>query len=354
MGTRSMNTSNKHIVFLTPGFAKSENDSTTIPALQVFLKLLKKRLPNAKLTVVTLQYPHIKEPYKWNTINVFPLNGQSKRLKKLLTWRKAISILEKLNNSQKIDALHSFWIGECSRIGEKFAIKHDINHVITVMGQDAIKSNIHAKRLLNSEAKLITLCKNHSNDLKKTYGLDSIIIPWHINITEFPDLKENNIDILGVGSLNTVKNYEGFIEIISSITKIHKNLNVTIIGDGVLRSKLEKKIKNLGLENTITLLGELPRTEVLNKMAQSKILLHTSHYESFGFVFLEALYSGMQVISYDVGLAKTSQQWTVGKNQLELTQACKKTLSPSNRAKKRITLSSELTSINAYTSLYNA
>jgi 1,2-diacylglycerol 3-alpha-glucosyltransferase len=328
-----MNKTNQHIVFLTPGFAESEDDSTTIPALQVFLKSLRKALPNAKLTLLTFQFPFTKKKYDWHGIEVIPLNGQNKRLKKLWTWKKALKRLHKLHKAQKIDAIHSFWIGECSQVGERFSKKYNINHIVTVMGQDATIGNSYAKNLIDSNAKMVTLSANHQTDLLKTYNLKSTIIPWHLDVAEFPALQENTIDILGVGSLNAIKNYSEFIEIISAIAKTHKNLNVAIIGDGVLRNELQLKIQNLGLENTITLLGKLPRTEVLEKMSQAKIFLHTSDYESFGFVFLEALYSGMQLVSYDVGLTKASEVWKVGNDKTGQIEACKTLLSILNTQK---------------------
>lgn len=349
-----MKNNNQHIVFLTPGFAESEADSTTIPALQVFLKSIRNALPNAKLTLLAFQFPFTKKTYDWHGIEVIPLNGKNKRWRKLRTWRKAAKTLKKLHKRQKIDTIHSFWIGECARIGQKFADRYKLNHVVTVMGQDATIKNSHGVYLKDANAKIVTLSENHHKALQANYELNSTIIPWHLDISEFPVLQENTIDILGVGSLNTIKNYGDFIDIISALAKTHKNLNVTIIGDGEARNEIETKIQNLQLENTISLLGKLPRTEVFQKMAKSKILLHTSVYESFGFVFLEALYSGMQLVSYNVGLAKASQNWHVCESKAELIEACTQLLSQENGAKKRVVLSSETETINAYLSLYHA
>lgn len=349
-----MNKTNQHIVFLTPGFAASEDDSTTIPALQVFLKSMRKALPNARLTLLAFQFPFTKKIYNWHGIEVIPLNGKNKRLKKLQTWYKAKKTLKKLHKTHKIDTIHSFWIGECARIGQKFAEKYTVNHVVTVMGQDAAIKNSYGNYLMNSDTKIVTLCKNHQETLKKTYDLDATIIPWHLDSSDFPDLRENTIDILGVGSLNAIKNYSDFVDVISALSKTHKNLNVTIIGDGELRPQIERKIQNLQLEDTITLLGHLPRGKVFEKMAQSKILLHTSMYESFGFVFLEALYSGMQIVSHNVGLATTSQNWHVCDDKAALIEACEKLLALKDTDKKRSTLSSENETINAYLSLYHA
>nr|WP_044400336.1 glycosyltransferase family 4 protein [Lacinutrix sp. Hel_I_90] len=349
-----MENKSQHIVFLTPGFAKSEEDSTNIPALQVFLKSLRKALPEAKLTLLTFQFPHTKKEYYWHDIRIIPLNGQSKKLKKFWVWKSVLKTLKKIHQKEKIETIHSFWIGECSSIGERFAKKHKINHVVTVMGQDATVVNFHAKRLLNSNVKIVTLSRNHQAALSKTYNLDSTIIPWHLDIDLFPEIQEKTIDILGVGSLNTIKNYSDFIEIISTISKTHKDLNVGIVGDGALQNDVELKIQNLGLTNTITLLGKLARTEVLEKMARSNILLHTSHYESFGYVFLEALYSGMQLATYNVGLAKASQHWNICENKVQLIETLKKLLAIPIQTKDRILLGSETATINAYLNLYHA
>ncbi|AXG69439.1 2-deoxystreptamine glucosyltransferase [Kordia sp. SMS9] len=344
----------EHIVFLTPGFAESEADSTTIPALQVFLKSMRKALPNARLTIITFQFPFSKKTYDWHGMKVIPLNGQNKRWRKLRTWRKATKTLKKLHKTQKIDTIHSFWIGECARIGQKFADRYKLNHIVTVMGQDAIIKNSHGVYLKNSDTKLVTLSENHQRALQSNYQLNSTIIPWHLDVSEFPALQKNTIDILGVGSLNTIKNYEDFIDVISALANTQTNLNVVIIGDGDLRAALETKIQKLQLEKTITLLGQLPRTEVLSTMAQSNILLHTSSYESFGFVFLEALYSGMHIVSYNVGLAKASQNWHVCEDKIDLIDACSAIRSQEVLPKKRVLLSAETETINAYLSLYHA
>ena len=79
-------------------------------------------------------------------------------------------------------------------------------------------------------------------------------------------------------------------------------------------------IKSSGLQEVIKLSGEIKREEVLNKMAKAKILLHTSTFESFGMVFIEALYSGMKIVSNEVGIAKKSSSWYVcnGESEMEI------------------------------------
>jgi len=342
-----------HIVFLTPGFAISEKDSTTIPALQVYLKNLQMALPDAKFTLIAFQFPFSKKTYSWNGMKVIPLNGRNKHLKKLWTWNKALRILKKHHRKQPITAIHSFWIGECSMIGARFAKKYALNHITTVMGQEAHVANTYVESLKNSETKICTLSKSQHALLLEKHHINSTIIPWQLDTNWFPELQASSIDILGVGSLNEVKNYSTFIAVISVLVSTNPALKVAIIGEGNQRSLLEKQIQEHHLENNIKLLGTLSRKEVLAKMAQASVLLHTSTYESFGFVFLEALYSGMQIVSFPVGIAENSDYWQVCNSETEMVQACVKGLNTTKENKERIASPCKTESVSSYLKYYN-
>ncbi|MBC3845572.1 glycosyltransferase family 4 protein [Winogradskyella echinorum] len=342
-----------HIVFLTPGFAESKTDSTTIPALQVYLKSLKATLPNTKMSLLAFQFPFSNNTYHWNGIDVIPLNGKNKHLKKLLIWRKAMRTLLKLHIENPITVIHSFWIGECSLIGSKFSKKHNIKHISTVMGQDANLGNKYVKALMKTNVEIVTLSENHKATLFNNYKLQSKIIPWELDTTSFPVIQESTIDILGVGSLNEVKNYSLFVKIIADLAKTNPNLKVEIIGEGTMRAALEKQIETLELNAIINLTGKLPRQDVLKKMAQAKVLLHTSTYESFGFVFLEALHSGLQVVSFNVGIAEPLPEWKICTSNKEMLGTLKSFFNEPINDKKRVYLTEKNNCIQSYLKLYN-
>ncbi|WP_299438766.1 glycosyltransferase [uncultured Aquimarina sp.] len=349
-----MNVEKLHIVFLTPGFAISEEDSNTIPALQVYLKNLLITVPEAKLTLVAFQFPFTRKNYTWNGIEIVPLNGKNNRFKKLWIWKSALKTLKKIHKKHPISTIHSLWIGECSFIGKKFSNKHNISHIVTVMGQDTIANNRYNKSLLKSKAKIITLSINHQKELYKNHNLDSQIIPWSLDVNSFPELLENKINIIGVGSLNTIKNYFTFINIISFLVKDYPKLKVEIIGEGKLQQELLAVIQQKKLDQTIKLIGKLSRQEVLKKMSQSHILLHTSTYESFGYVFSEALYSGMKVVSFDVGTATNIKEWKICKDKSEMISQCNHILAHPKTKKQRVLLHPPEETIASYLKLYNA
>ncbi|MEZ7901660.1 MAG: glycosyltransferase family 4 protein [Flavobacteriales bacterium] len=309
----------KHLVLLTPGFPENENDSSIIPALQIFVKRLIDTQPDLKIKIVAFQYPFSENQYQWNGVDVIALNGQNKRANKLLVWFKAFKTLRRINKQNKIDIIHSFWLRECSFVGRVYIQKNKIKHLITAMGQDVLKYNKYAK-FCSQKATIITLSQFQSKIFYQNYGIKSLIIPWGIDRSEFPKLKNKTIDILGVGSLNEVKNYPLFIRVIERLHKSGLIIKVEILGGGTLEEQVINNIKSSGLQEVIKLSGEIKREEVLNKMAKAKILLHTSTFESFGMVFIEALYSGMKIVSNEVGIAKKSSSWYVcnGESEMEI------------------------------------
>ena len=56
--------SDKHIIWLVPGFADGENDTTCLTYLQSMLRTFEEEYPQIRITVFTFQYPFKKGWYK--------------------------------------------------------------------------------------------------------------------------------------------------------------------------------------------------------------------------------------------------------------------------------------------------
>jgi glycosyltransferase involved in cell wall biosynthesis len=95
-------------------------------------------------------------------------------------------------------------------------------------------------------------------------------------------------------------------------------LNAIIIGEGPEQNNLQQRVNEEGLKSNVTLLGALPRDQVLDHLSKSKILLHPSTFESFGFVFAEALQLGVKIVSREVGIAKNGKNWYIFYNEEEM------------------------------------
>lgn len=321
-----MKVKSKHIVILTPGFAKNEADTNCIPALQIYGKALRE-ISGYQVSVVALHYPKTNGKYIWNAIPIYALGG-SGFFFKINLWLKTYRTLKQIHKENPISIIHSFWLGECAFIGYWFSKKNHIQHLTTLMGQDALKGNVYSKILPLKQLRLITLSEFQQQVFYKNYNFPTVIIPWGILPEMFPKVSQKTIDIIGVGSLIPLKNYELFIDVIFQLNQ-RKAIKVVIVGDGILRDKLEDKIRLLQLENTITLKGALQYEETLQYISQSKILLHTSNYEGFGLVFAEALQSKTSIVSKKVGCANSSPNWIIGSDEAEMVTACENLLSNS-------------------------
>lgn len=294
----------RHILLLVPGFPKDEFDTTCIPALQSYVRALHRIHPECKLSVVSFQYPFTKKQYEWNSISVYPCGGANRgKIRRLWTWVTALRYIRSIQHQLPIDFIHSFWLEETTLIGQwanRFLKAH---HVASLMGQDADAGNGYLSRL-NFDRFKTSAGSEHAVQTLGSYGRIDKVIPIGLDKRDFPAGKPNrDIDILGVGALTRLKNFGLFIDLIRDLKKDFAGINCLIIGGGPEQQQQESSILEHGLEKNIRLTGHLDRPTVLQHMANSRVLLHTSSYESQGYVFNEALFSGMSVVCFPVGNA---------------------------------------------------
>ncbi len=350
--------SNRHIVILTPGFPKNENDENCMPYLHVFIEYLNANYKEYYISIIALQYPHHEIEYNWSNINVYACGGYDRKFpRRILTWLKCLKFFKRINAIQRVDIIHSFWLNECAWLGNYLSKRYDTKHLCTLMGQDARRPNIYFNFLPLSQMHFVAVSHFQKKVFFEQTGLLTLtVIPWGVNAPDFDRINDStqDIDILGVGSLLPVKNYSLFVELISALKKDYPSLKTVLIGDGPEKNTLIDKIKTLELENTISLTGTLPRKEVLHLMRRGKVLLHTSHFESFGYVFSEALASGMSIVSFEVGIAQAIEKWKVCHSFEEMVEGLKFFLGRNGISRKPPAEYTVMETANKYIEIYNS
>ena len=117
-----------------------------------------------------------------------------------------------------------------------------------------------------------------------------VILPRNeLNIT-----KREKI-LISVGRLHPDKGHQDFLEVCSKLDLT--GWRIVILGEGDQRDKLEKKAKNLGIDNYLDMPGAVNNVEDWLKV--SSIFCFTSKSESFGISLVEAMSYGLPVISFD-------------------------------------------------------
>lgn len=302
------------LLVLTPGFAESEADTTCLPLQQTLIRNLKEAMPELNIVILSLQYPHHKINYKWYGMEVVSFGGKNKGgLSRLLLRQKLNQKLEEIITENFVMGVLSFWCDECALIGKRFADKHEIRHACWILGQDAKKENKYVAQMRPSANELLALSDFLQEEFEKNHGIrPAQVIPPGIDTRDFAaPPEEKDIDILGTGSLIPLKQYDVFIKVVGSIKTRLPWIKVVLTGKGPEKEKLEKLIIKHGLESTVTLTGELPHPEVLQLMQRTKLFLHTSSYEGFGVVCIEALYGGANVISFVRPVHREIRNWHI-------------------------------------------
>ncbi len=143
-------------------------------------------------------------------------------------------------------------------------------------------------RTLPSDAPTLRMIEN-GVDLDRFHTSDSAI-----RSTAAP------MKILFVGRLLPFK---GVPMLLRAVSQIYRELaiSLTIVGDGPMKSELERLSSELNLSNVVTFLGNLPLTEVAEQMRRADVFCLPSIRESGGAVLLEAQASGLPVIAVNYG-----------------------------------------------------
>jgi glycosyltransferase involved in cell wall biosynthesis len=105
-------------------------------------------------------------------------------------------------------------------------------------------------------------------------------------------------------SVGRLLHWKGFELSIRAFERFHRQFPESeywLIGDGPEGKRLRKLAQSLGIAESLTFWGEVPRWQVLEKLAESDVLIHPSLHDSGGWVCLEAMAAGRPVVCLDLG-----------------------------------------------------
>jgi glycosyltransferase involved in cell wall biosynthesis len=112
---------------------------------------------------------------------------------------------------------------------------------------------------------------------------------------------------LHVGRLHSAKNHIFLLEVFKKVIQELPNSVLLIVGSGELKSEINKKIKELQLEDSVKMLGN--RTDIPNLLQASDCFLFPSRWEGLPVSVVEAQAAGIPClisdhITKDVGLSE--------------------------------------------------
>lgn len=120
--------------------------------------------------------------------------------------------------------------------------------------------------------------------------------------------------IVSVGRMDANKNHAMMIRAFASLAERYPDYTLTIYGEGELRKALEELVEQLGLSDRVFMPGVIP--DVAKQIEKASLFLLTSYSEGISNALIEALATGLPVISTDVPSGGTVELITDNVNGL--------------------------------------
>jgi len=156
---------------------------------------------------------------------------------------------------------------------------------------------------INGGNRFIAVSNHTKQYFEKTVKEFPVILLHNaINLSKFFNKKNNSYHIkklrlINVGSLINRKNQSFLIDVAVLLRKKNVDFLLVLLGDGVNRAKLQKKITENNLENFVKLMGNVDNVE--DYLRNSDIYVHSSFSEPFGLSIIEAMATGLPVVTID-------------------------------------------------------
>ncbi|MBF0216323.1 MAG: glycosyltransferase family 4 protein [Candidatus Omnitrophica bacterium] len=113
--------------------------------------------------------------------------------------------------------------------------------------------------------------------------------------------EKGTIRLISVGTMKKVKRFDVLLKAFRSASEVSNNIRLTLVGDGPERGYLENLSEELGIKDLVLFTGWLSGDAKYEHLLTSDIFVLPSLHESFGIVLLEAMASGLPIISTDRG-----------------------------------------------------
>ena len=286
--------------------------------LNVYVQQISKHLSKThNLTVVTAEKAENfkTDNLSFHSMDLFEpgLNIEDKEIF-LQEFKETLSRAFELQN---YDIIHAhYWLSGliAKQISDELNIPYVFTaHSLGVFLDGYNKERVDCEKMVMESSNIITASsKYESNLITNSYDIDekSIMqIPPGIDkeiFTYDSNLERENI-LLSVGRIQEQKRQMEVLKFIDNFRKIDTNFLCYFVGGPSGKSgddyliELKNTVKELNLDSNVEFLGNLTQTEIKILLNRSKLLIHTSQYETFGLVAIEANAMGVPVLTTNRG-----------------------------------------------------
>ena len=179
-----------------------------------------------------------------------------------------------------------------------------------------------ATKVVVRDAKSVTTVTDNLAKAMQNHGLKNdnyVVLPNVVNLDMFHISKKNTDATSHVPTIIHVscfedksKNISGLLESLKIVEQKGIDFQCTLIGEGMDFDLMKAKAEELQLINKVSFTGLLEGQKLADELASGDFLVLSSNYENMPVVILEALASGLPVVSTNVGGIKEMIDETKG------------------------------------------
>ena len=225
--------------------------------------------------------------------------------------------LEEFLDLNSFDVIHAhYWLsGLVAR-----QISNELNipfiftsHSLGIFLDGYNKERVDCEKIVMTSTNLVTASSVFETMLiADTYKIDENkiekITPGVDREIFIPDLsvEKENI-ILSIGRIQEQKGQLQTLKFLNNFKKIQNDFKCYFVGGpsgkhgNEYLEELNQTVKDFNLDKHVKFLDDLPQTEIIELFKKAKLLIHTSKFETFGLVAIEANTMGVPVLTTNNG-----------------------------------------------------
>ena len=258
----------------------------------------------------------------YTSLNPKLIDNKTKPNYKIITFKDNMEILgnhfcfhllgELKNNINNFDIIHAhshlfFYTNFCALANKRGSpplviTNHGIRSASAPEWFNSAYMRTIGKWTLNSANRIVCYTEEEKDWFIKKLKIDGdkiIVIPNGVDTKLFcpkVDRSKRTNTILWNGRFVSGKRVDFLLRAVKKITTTFPNLRVLLVGEGPLKGEIEKSIRELNLENIVTIKNFVPYEEMPKLYQNSDIFVLPSLHEGVPRSILEAMSCGIPVI----------------------------------------------------------
>jgi glycosyltransferase involved in cell wall biosynthesis len=261
------------------------------------------------LTKSVIPSVRVREPQEHFKVIRFPRDSHYFSIpKQKFNYRAVISWLEKTRQPlPDLIHVHSVEFAHLARYMQqeyKVPVVYTCHSLVTLESKSLLKKVManRQKKLLQTADRIVVPSRWECSQLEKVYSFCTgkiTVIENGVNVLESSQTSTDPHRLLYVGRLVRLKGIEELLQAVAVLAKKQPRIRLDVVGRGPRRYMLYLKVMahQLGISSKVRWLGYHPPDKVRELYSSYGAVIVPSRQESFGLVALEALASGVPLVS---------------------------------------------------------